>query len=382
MKFCTLFSLFIIYIQCIYSFPQNKLPQGAIIVAQDGSGNFKTVQAAIDSLPKSSNTERVIYIKNGRYYEYLLCQKNFVTLVGENRDKVIITYDLNNAKTGSSSKCATFRSYGNDFKAFDITFENTAPFPGNNAQAPAINCNGNNHYYENCRFLSYQDTVLSNKGNHYFKNCFIRGFTDFIWGSGRAVFDSCNIHVEAPTNMGYTNAYLTANGNKDGNFKESGFLITNCKVTTTGANFYFGRLWRQYCYVIFDRTEFPGNKIVKDGWITFSSNPEYANTSKVGEHKCYGQGYNTNGRVWYAKQFSSAPSITEFLGDISYIDNTFSKKPVVTTTQAPPPPATTSNPAPVQTGSSDCNPLYYQCGGINFKGKTCCRFRNYDFFCI
>jgi len=281
------------------------------------------VQDAINSLSNSARSERVIYIKNGVYREYLLCQKNYVTLIGENRDRVIITYDLNNAKTGSSSKCATFRSYGNNFKAFEITFENTAPFPGNNAQAPAINCNGNNQYFENCRFLSYQDTLLSNKGNHYFKNCFIRGFTDFIWGAGRAVFDGCTIHVDSKGNPYRASGYLTANGNTDNRFKKGGFLITNSKVTTDGSSFYLGRLWRQNCYVIFDRTEFPGNKVVSAGWTTFSNTPQYANTSKVGEYRCYGQGYNTYGRVSYSTQFNSVPTINEFIGDTKFITETF-----------------------------------------------------------
>jgi len=324
MKIPSFITVFLICIaQCIYSVPINRIPQGSIIVAQNGSGNFRTIQEAINSLSNSANSERVIYIRNGVYREYLLCQKNFVTLVGENRDSVIITYDLNNAKTGSSSKCATFRSYGNNFKAFDITFENTAPFPGTNTQAPAINVSGRNHYYENCRFLSYQDTLLSNSGNHYFKNCFIRGFTDFIWGAGRAVFEGCTIHVDSKGNPYRTQGYLTANGNRDSKFRQGGFLITNSKVTTDGSSFYLGRLWKDRCYVIFDRTEFPGNKVVGAGWTTFSNTPQYANTAQVGESRCYGQGYNTYGRVSYAKQFNGAPSINEFLGDTSFITQTF-----------------------------------------------------------
>jgi pectinesterase len=377
MKFYTLLSIFLIYIiQYTYSFPQNKLPKDAIIVAKDGSGNFKTVTEAINSLPNNASSERVIYIKNGTYYEYIVCQKKFVTMVGENRDKVILTYDLNNAKTGSSSKCATFRSYGDNFKAFDITFENTAPFPGVNTQAPAINCMAKNQYYENCRFLSYQDTLLSNTGTQYFKNCYIRGFTDFIWGSGRAVFDQCTIHVDSKGDIYRANAYLTANGNKDGNFKEGGFLITNSKVTTDGSSFYLGRLWKQNCYVIFDNTEFPGNKLVKEGWTTFSNTPQYSSTSRVGEHKCYGPNYNTYGRVSYANQFSSVPSIAEFLGgNISYIDDTFVKKGTATQKAVETKTLTTTTIKPIETSSADpnCNPLYYQCGGVNYKGSKCCR---------
>jgi len=320
-----LFNILLLYfIQSILAFPQNKLPSNAIIVAKDGSGKYKTVQAAINSLSKSANSERVIYIKNGKYSEQVSIQKDFVTLIGENKDKVIITYNLNNAKTGSSSECATVKAKCNNFKAFDITFENTAPFPGNNAQAPAFYSYGDKHYIENCNFLSYQDTLLSYHGTQYFKNCYIRGLTDFIWGFGRAVFENCNLHVVSKG--GKTTGYLTANGNEDANFKKGGFLITNSKVTSDGAKFYLGRLWKKNCYVIFDKTEFPGDKIVKEGWLTFTGNDNYKNTSKVGEYQCKGNKYSMNGRVSWSTKFNSAPSISSFLGgDISFASKTVYK---------------------------------------------------------
>jgi pectinesterase len=82
--------LLVCFIKSILTFPQNKLPSNAIIVAKDGSGKYNTVQAAVNSLPKSANSERVIYIKNGKYYEQVTIQKDFVTLIGEDKDKVII----------------------------------------------------------------------------------------------------------------------------------------------------------------------------------------------------------------------------------------------------------------------------------------------------
>jgi len=383
MKSLTLLFM-VICLKCIFAFPQNKLPSDAVIVAKDGSGRFRTVQEAVDSIPKNSNrVERVIYIKNGTYREQVTIKKDFITLIGENKDKVIITYDLNHAKTGSSSECATVRAKCSDFKAFDITFENTAPFPGKDAQAPAFYSYGDRHYIENCNFLSYQDTLLSYHGYQYFKNCYIRGLTDFIWGFGRAVFENCNLHVVSKG--GKNTGYLTANGNQDRNLKEGGFLITNSKVTTDGSRFYLGRLWKEYCYVIFDKVEFPGDKIVREGWLTFSGYDQYKNTSKVGEFQCRGNGYNMNGRVPWQTRFNSAPSVASFLhGDLSFASNTVYKNSSYgkkeTTTIAKPTTTVnpvTANPAPTNNnnnpGSNNCNPLYYQCGGKNFKGLTCCK---------
>jgi len=462
MKLYNLFNIILLcFIKSIIAFSQSQLPAGSIIVAKDGSGNFNTVQAAVDSLPKSANSERVIFIKNGTYREQVSIQKDFVTLIGENKDKVIITYDLNNAKTGSSSECATVKAKCSNFKAFDITFENTAPFPGDNAQAPAFYSYGNQHYIENCNFLSYQDTLLSYHGTQYFKNCFIQGLTDFIWGFGRAVFDNCTLNVVSKG--GKTQGYLTANGNEDSNFKEGGFLITNSKVTSDGATFYLGRLWKKHCYVIFNKVTFPGDKIVKEGWLTFSGNDDYKFTSKVGEYQCQGNNYNTFGRVSWSTTYTSVPSIDDFLGfSVASISNSVYKSaansaannntsnnnnPVntvtivrTTTTKVTPTNnnnnsnnngqnfnngfnfgnfnngfnfgnfnngfnfgnfgnfnngfnfGQNNNPAPQNNAipqnnvnkavpqnnanaaaTQNCNPLFYQCGGYNFKGSTCCK---------
>ncbi|KAG4087284.1 pectin lyase-like protein [Neocallimastix lanati (nom. inval.)] len=310
----------LLIIQITFAFDQKKLPKNAFIVAKDGSGKYKTIQAAVNALSTNANAERVIYIKNGTYKEQVTIKKKYVTLIGQNKDKVIITNNLNNAKTGSSSECATVRVQADYFKAFDVTFENTAPFPGKNAQAPAFYSYGNKHFFQNCNFLSYQDTLLSYHGTHYFKKCYIRGVTDFIWGYGRAVFDGCILHI---VNKGSKIAYITASGNEDSNFKNGGFLISNSKVTVDkGVTYYLGRLWKKNCYVIFNNTELPGSQLNKQGWLTFSGYDNYKKTSKVGEYKCYGNNYSASGRVSYATKFTSVPSIKSFLGgDISYATN-------------------------------------------------------------
>ncbi|OUM69938.1 carbohydrate-binding module family 1 protein, partial [Piromyces sp. E2] len=348
-----------------------QLPNNAIIVAKDGSGKYNTVQAAINSLSKSSSSERVIFIKNGKYNEQVTIQKDYVTLIGENKDKVIITYNLNNAKTGSSSECATVKV--------------KAPFPGSNAQAPAFYSYGEKHYIENCNFLSYQDTLLSYHGTHYFKNCYIRGLTDFIWGFGRAVFEKCILHVVSKG--GKNTGYLTANGNEDANFKNGGFLITNSKVNSDGAQFYLGRLWKKNCYVIFDRTEFPGDKIVKEGWLTFTGNDNYKYTSKVGEYQCQGSNYSINGRVSWSTKFNTVPSISSFLGgDLSFISKTVYKSGSnkisnnnnnynknTTTKKTTVMKITTKKISTAKSSNNNCGNLYSQCGGYGFTGATCCK---------
>src|SRR5262245_33755418 len=68
------------------------------IVAADGSGEFNSVQAAIDSIPKG-NEPRVIVIKPGVYKERIVVPKDkrFITLKGGDADasKTVLTNDWN-----------------------------------------------------------------------------------------------------------------------------------------------------------------------------------------------------------------------------------------------------------------------------------------------
>ncbi|ORX85021.1 pectin lyase-like protein [Anaeromyces robustus] len=316
--------LLIFIVKLVYAFDIDKISSNALIVANDGSEKYNSIQDAINSLPDSASSERVIYIKNGIYNEQIIIQKNYITLIGENRNEVIITNNLNNAKIGSSSECATVKIKADFFKAFDITFQNTAPFPVTNGQAPALYSYGNKHFFKNCNFLGYQNTLLSYRGTHYFKNCYIRGVTDFIWGFGRAVFDGCIIHA---VNKNGKTAYITANGNEDNNYKEGGFLIINSKVKVDdGISYYLGRLWKKNTYVIFRKTELPGSQLNEKGWLTFSDYDIYKETSKVGEFDCYGTNYSTTGRASFAHVFLSneIPSIKKFLGgDLSFVNSIY-----------------------------------------------------------
>ncbi|ORX57205.1 pectin lyase-like protein [Piromyces finnis] len=308
-----------LFVQLVFAYDQNKLPDDTIVVATDGSGHYYSIQDAINDLPPIALEERIIYIKDGIYEEQVTIQKDYVTLIGQNRDKVVIVGDLNNYKTGSSTECATVRIIANNFKAFDITFQNTAPFPGPNSQAPALYVYGDKCFFNNCNFLSHRNTLLSYHGIHYFRNCFIRGVTDIIWGFGRAGFENCIIHVVGKDGK---TGYVTANGNEDSNFEESGFLFFNSKIVADeGITFYLGRLWKKYCYVIYNRTEILGLRLNSLGWKTFSGYEDYRNTARVGEYKCYGKSYSLANRVPYAKTFkdSEVPAIVDFLGgDLSF----------------------------------------------------------------
>src|SRR5256885_15502417 len=145
--------------------------QTNLVVAADGSGQFKTVQEAINAVPQTTRFDNpaIIHIKPGIYKELIYTQheKRFVHLVGEDPEKTVLTYNLNANMSGVDGKpIGTFRTPStfidaDDFTVENITFENSA---GPVGQALAIRVEGDRAVFRNCRFLGWQDTILINRG--------------------------------------------------------------------------------------------------------------------------------------------------------------------------------------------------------------------------
>lgn len=165
--------------------------QGAgrvITVAADGLGDFKTIQAAVDSVSNPNPDACVIQIQPGRYEERVTVPrgKSFLTLrgTGLTRTDVVIA--------GSAGKWGVLSASANDFRAENFTVENTA---GSTAGPQmALYCDGKRQVFENLLVKGWQDTLGSWNGNiAYFRNCEIWGSVDFIYSGGTAVFDRCDI---------------------------------------------------------------------------------------------------------------------------------------------------------------------------------------------
>lgn len=269
--------LFVVCLSLSKSFAQN------VTVAQDGSGNFTTVQAAINAAPTNQTAPYIIYIKNGKYKEKINIPSNkpFLQLVGQSVANVIITWDDYSGKpnpaggTFGTANSATFTVSAADFTAINITFENTT---GDAPQALAINVTGDRSAFKNCRFLGGQDTIFAGGTamRQYFRNCYIDGTVDFIFGDARAVFDSCVIYPK--TRIAGGNSFLTAANTKQA--EPYGYVFRNCKITVNrGGSFYvLGRPWqndastadaaKSYNKTIFLNTTM-GSSIQSVGWSTW-----------------------------------------------------------------------------------------------------------------
>ncbi len=173
------------------------------IVAADGSGQYTTIRAAIDAAPQFTHAGAghwTIFVKSGTYREivYIQREKRFISLVGEDAEKTILTFDLYNDYPAPDGKpISTFRTPtvildADDFTIENLTISNTAgPKKG---QALAIRVDGDRAVFRRCRFLGYQDTLLVNRGRHYFEDCYIEGHVDFIFGGATAWFQRCRVH--------------------------------------------------------------------------------------------------------------------------------------------------------------------------------------------
>ncbi len=273
------------------------------VVAKDGSGNFKTVQEAINAVPDFRKKITTIFIKNGIYKEKLIlpASKDLIKFIGENADSTILTYDNYAAKKNifgeeiGTSGSSSFFIFGNDFTAENMTFENSS---GPVGQAVAVRIEGDRAEFINCRFLGFQDTLYPHgkKSRQYYYNCYIEGTVDFIFGWSTAVFDSCEIFCKK--GGGYITAASTDRDSK------YGFVFINCNITgdAPDSSYYLGRPWRPYSNVVFLKCELP-DLIKPEGWNNWG-NPGNEKTAYYAEYKNTGPGYQPDKRVDWSHQLA------------------------------------------------------------------------------
>lgn len=271
--------------------------QDTIVVSRDGTGNFRTLQEAIESARAFMDYTVTIYVKNGVYKEKVIVPSwvENIDIIGEDRDKTIITYDDH----ANINKMGTFRTYTVKVEGSDITFKNLTI--ENNAaqlgQAVALHTEGNRLKFINCRILGNQDTIYTGAKftRLYFKDCYIDGTTDFIFGPSTALFEDCIIHSKR-------NSYVTAASTpKEAKY---GYVFKHCKLTAEPGvdKVYLGRPWRPYAYTLFIECEL-GKHIVLAGWHNWGkqSNEE---TARYMEYKNTGEGANASERVAWSKQLT------------------------------------------------------------------------------
>lgn len=268
-----------------------------IVVAADGSGDFKTVQAAVDHIPQNNDRRVVIHIKPGRYNEQIRVNrsKRYVTFRGEDERNTVLTYNLSAQQAGNTRLAYSTFVNADDFRAEKITFENSF---GTGSQAVALLVDADRAVFESCRFLGWQDTLFINGGRQLFKNCYIEGHVDFIFGNATAFFDNCQIHSKG---AGYATAHFRTNDNE-----RSGFVFYRCRLTgtDTGNGVYLGRPWRPFARVVFLESWLDSH-IKPEGWDNWRD-PGREKTARFAEYNSKGPGANPKRRVMWSKQLTKA----------------------------------------------------------------------------
>lgn len=299
-----------------------------VVVAQDGSGDYITIQDAIFAIRdyKPEGRQRIL-VRKGMYEEKLIVPsyKTNISLIGEDRDNtIIIWHDHANMYSDSGfgiekknegqqgRKIGTFQSYtlrvdGLGFECENMTIVNDAMTyhnPSwvadrkNNAnvgQAVAVHVEGDKAVFRNCKILGFQDTVFNGNedSRQMFYNCYIEGTVDFIFGPATVWFEGCTLHAIAD---GY---YTAASTPAD---HSVGYVFNKCRFTADESvkKLYLGRPWRNYAAVVLKECELPAN-LNPAGWHNWND-PAREQTARYYEYRNNGSGADRRNRVSWSKE--------------------------------------------------------------------------------
>jgi pectinesterase len=271
------------------------VPSYNSVVAKDGSGNYSTVQNAINAAPDNGTSWYTIYIRNGSYHEIVTVgsTKTYLRLIGESSTGTILTYNYCASTAGSTSGSASTFIKANNFIAQNITFENAFDYNNStetNKQAVAAEPQGDRQIYLNCRFTGYQDTLYVRTARQYFKSCFINGVVDFIFGDATAVFSQCEISSRARSS-GCVSAPSTLSGTA------YGIIFLNCTLTCESSvpsnSVWLGRPWHPSSGTgVSSNADYLncslGAHISTEGWTSMSG--VSPSTERMAEYKNTGAG--------------------------------------------------------------------------------------------
>jgi pectinesterase len=203
-------------------FAQSYAKAKAIVVSKDTRGDFTTLQDAINSLPDSAATPRIIFLKQGTYKEKIFITKHNIIIEGEDRDRTIITFDI----ARDEWRCdhpddwgvATLNINGNDITLRNLTVSNEYGFnfkedrlvacaADTTARTKKITRYGHQMALRsmaatrlkaiNCHFRAYAGDTVSpwnvQEGLFYFKDCIMEGGVDFYCPRGWAWAENCRL---------------------------------------------------------------------------------------------------------------------------------------------------------------------------------------------
>ncbi|KAG2040405.1 carbohydrate esterase family 8 protein [Suillus americanus] len=299
--------------------PLTGCPKGTLFVSPtDSRASFKTVQAAVESLPKTGDA--IILIGAGEYFEMVNVARSApLTLLGQldpdtardpagNASQRNLVHIWNNLYVHgglTDEETATLtvarpsgQQFGNtDFKAYNINFENRAA-NYSISQALAGSFIYANVSFYGCTFASWQDTWYTGHGAYsYAVDSIIYGQTDYLFGFGTAWFQ--NVILANRACGGGITAWRSTEGTKNGAFIADSKIIRSpdANITTvTDGRCYLGRPWNTLAVAVYLRT-YMDESIHPAGFTHWSREKSIPDTTYFAEYNSYGPGGDTSKRV-------------------------------------------------------------------------------------
>ncbi|WCJ23455.1 Plant invertase/pectin methylesterase inhibitor superfamily [Euphorbia peplus] len=271
-----------------------------ITVAQDGSGQYKTIDEAIKKIPNNGQKTFVVHVKAGVYKEKITFDRLLtnVMLIGDGPTKTKITWNASFASGTATLMTATVSASGDHFIAKDIAFENTAGPDGH--QAVALKVQSDMSIFYNCHMIGYQNTLFSHTYRQFYRDCQISGTIDAVFGDSAAVFQNCKFVIRKPIDL--QKPTITAQGRNDSK-QTTGFVIQNSTITAEKDYLpmkadnpaFLGRPQNIYSRTIFMHTTIE-DVIDPKGWLPWFGTYG-TDTCFYAEYENKGPGANTAKRV-------------------------------------------------------------------------------------
>lgn len=287
------------------------------VIAQDGSGDYRSIQSALHDCKSFPYEKITLFIKNGIYNEKVVINQwnSNLELIGESKENTIISYSDNFKSIGlginSTFYTSTLKIESDEVVLKNLTIQNES---GDVGQAIALSVLSDRVVLVNCFIKGNQDTLYAaGKGRQYYKDCIIEGTTDFIFGNATAYFDTCEIRSKK-------NSFITAASTaSDARF---GFVFHACTFTADSivTNVFLGRPWRIFAKTVLLDCKL-GKHIAAAGWDNWSK-PDAEHSTFYAEYNSIGEGSNTKKRVKWSRQLTKSQakrySLKHCLGDDFY----------------------------------------------------------------
>ncbi|CAL5184639.1 unnamed protein product [Lathyrus oleraceus] len=303
----------------------------ALVVAADGSGNFSSINDAINFAPNNSMVRIVIYVKEGIYDENveIPSYKTNIIMLGDGSDSTVITGNRSVVDGWTTFRSATLAVSGDGFLARYIAFENKAG--PEKHQAVALRVNADFTAFYKCAIYGYQDTLYVHSFRQFYRECDIYGTIDFIFGNAAVVLQECNIVSRMPLPNQFTVITAQSRDNPD---EDTGISIQNCSILATDELYsnssriksYLGRPWRVYSRTVLIES-YIDDFIDDKGWTKWS-NEQGLDSLFYGEYENYGPGSKIDNRVewlgYHLMGYNDAYNFTvsEFITGDEWLEST------------------------------------------------------------